>query len=296
MVLSYPMFFTLYAASMVTAVVLGLLVLVRWKNMFLRKTMLSVRYNIVYVIMLVAFPLVIEAQDIIERHFAGPVLTREVAYTNWIFSLLGGVIQILQERLNYAVLTDFFIIVYAWLFAFLIYFAPLLLLVRDDRLTLRKYAIAITFNYLILIPFYAFFPVSVSSSYSDSGMIPLLYASPHWGRMVTSISALNNDFPSGHVSISVTTFLVFATAGVDYRKFSYFLGAGAIAIVVSVLYLGIHWPADVFVGFLVGIGTTMAARMDRIQMTVDRWVRSLSRKILRHDKQQEVAPRSSGPS
>ena len=291
MSLSYPMFFTLYTASMLTVAMLGLLVLVRWKNMFLRKTMLSVRYNIVYVIILIAFPLVIQAQDIIEKSFAGPGTTREVAYTNWIFSLSGGVIQILQERLNYAILTNFFIIVYAWLFAFLTYFAPVLLLVKDDRLTLRKYAIAISFNYLILIPSYALFPVSVTSSYSDSGMIPLLYANPHWGRMVTSIFSLNNDFPSGHVSLMVTTFLVFATAGVGYRKFSYFLGASAVAIVVAVLYLGIHWPADVFAGFLVGIGTTVAARTDRIQMTIDRWVRSLSEKIFSQEGQRAGAPK-----
>lgn len=291
MALSYPMFFTLYTASMLIVAVLGLLILVRWKNMFLRKAMLSVRYNIVYVILLIAFPLLIQAQDIVERSFAGPGTTREVAYTNWIFSLSGGVIQILQERLNYAILTNFFIIVYAWLFAFLIYFAPVLLLVKDDRLTLRKYAIAISLNYLILIPLYAVFPVSVTSSYSDSGMIPLLYANPHWGRMVTSVFSLNNDFPSGHVSLAVTTFLVFATAGVGYRKFSYFLGGSAVAIVIAVLYLGIHWPADVFAGFLVAIGTTVAARTDKIQMTIDRWVRSLSEKIFSQEGQRTEAPR-----
>ncbi len=101
--------------------------------------------------------------------------------------------------------------------------------------------------------------------------------------MITNLDPLNNDFPSGHVSLSVSALLIFATAGISYKRFSYFLGAAAVAIVFGVLYLGIHWPADVFAGLLAGILAGTVARVERVQMRIDKWVRTLSERILRHE-------------
>jgi len=282
MVLSYAEFFVIYASSLVLATVIGLLVLVGWKDIWLRKILQSARYNAVYLAILIAFPLLIELPGFLGGGPSGSGETaKEVRYTSWVFDLGGGIVKIVQSWLNYGIATDLFIIIYAWLFYFLIYFAPVLLLARDDRLTLRKYAIAFIITYCILTLFYAFFPVSVSSSYTETGVVPILYVNTYWGRMVTSIDPLNNDFPSGHVSLSVTAFLIFATAGTTYRRFSYFLGAATVATVIAVLCLGIHWPADVLAGFLVGIFAAVAARNDRIQMTMNRWVRAISDRIFK---------------
>ena len=282
MVLSYPEFFVIYASSLVLATVIGLLVLVGWKDIWLRKILQSARYNAVYLAILAALPLLIELHGFLEGGPSGSGETaNEVRYTSWVFDLGGDIVKIVQSWLNYGIVTDFFIIIYAWLFYFLIYFAPVLLLARDDRLTLRKYAIAFIITYCILTLFYTLFPVSVSSSYTETGVVPILYVNTYWGRMVTNIDPLNNDFPSGHVSLSVTAFLIFATAGTTYRRFSYFLGAAMVATVVAVLCLGIHWPADVVAGFLVGIFAAVAARNDRIQMTIDGWVRAISDRILK---------------
>ena len=282
MVLSYPEFFVIYASSLVLATVIGLLVLVGWKDLWLRKILQSARYNAVYLAILAALPLLIELHGFLEGGPSGPGETaNEVRYTSWVFDLGGDIVKIVQSWLNYGIVTDFFIIIYAWLFYFLIYFAPVLLLARDDRLTLRKYAIAFIITYCILTLFYTLFPVSVSSSYTETGVVPILYVNTYWGRMVTSVDPLNNDFPSGHVSLSVTAFLIFATAGTTYRRFSYFLGVATVATVIAVLCLGIHWPADVVAGFLVGIFAAVAARNDRIQMTIDGWVRAISDRILK---------------
>jgi membrane-associated phospholipid phosphatase len=288
MVLSYAAFFTLFAASMVIAVFAGVLLLQGWKDMSLRRTLLSVKYNAIYLVFIAAFPMLVQAQDLVEERISGVEDTsKEIVYTNWIFSLAGGAIKVLQDRLDYAVVTDFFIIIYVWLFAFLTYFAPILLLSRDDRVTLRTYAIAIMFNYIVLTPFYLLFPVSVSGSHAASEMTPILYVDTHFGKMVTSVDPLNNDFPSGHVSLCVTTFLVFAYAGPWYKGLSYFLVFACVAIVFSVLYLGVHWPADVFAGFLLAVGATGAARSDRVQMRIDRYVRMVSDWIFREKKTPE---------
>ncbi len=282
MALTYPVFFAAYAISLVVAIFVGVVVLVGWKDIFIRKALLSLKYNLVYIAILASFPLFVLLQVTVTHLMSIPDQTsREVVYTNWIFSFSGGAIRILQDRLDYRLLTDFFIIAYAWVFAYITYFVPVLLLVKDDRATLRKYAVAMMLNYVVLTPFYFLFPVSVSGSHPESGMTPQLYVSTNWGRMVTSIDPLNNDFPSAHVSLSATTFLVFAYAGVGYRKLKYFLGGATIAIVFAVLYLGIHWPADVFAGFILAVGATVASNTEKVQMTIDRYVRIVSEKLFR---------------
>jgi membrane-associated phospholipid phosphatase len=139
------------------------------------------------------------------------------------------------------------------------------------------------FNYLVLIPFYLFFPVTVTGFYSESGLTPLLYINTNWGRVVTSVDPLNNDFPSGHVSIILTTLLVLACAGWDRRGYLYFLAASLIGIVFAVLYLGVHWLADVFAGLALAVGATMLAGNAKVQMAVDRRVRRLTAAILREE-------------
>ncbi|OGS56881.1 MAG: hypothetical protein A3K60_01645 [Euryarchaeota archaeon RBG_19FT_COMBO_56_21] len=289
MALSYPVFFALYSVSMVVGVFVALLIFIGWKDMYWRTALRSLRYNAVYVILIAAFPLLVQGQDILERQLADEG-SNTVVYTNWIFDLAGDTIGVLQDRFNYAVVIDFFIIIYAWVFAFITYLVPVFLLVKDDRATLRVYAIAMMFNYIVLTPFYLVFPVSVTGSHPDAGVTPFLYASRSWGQMVTSVDPLDNDFPSGHVSLSVTPFLLFAYAGVQYRRMSYFLGGATIAIAFSVLYLGVHWPADVFAGFILAVAATVAARNERIQMRIDRYVRIISRKLFR--EKPEGAPSS----
>ncbi len=274
MVLSSALFFIIYASTLVIATVVALLLLVGWRNMWVKKTLASLKYNVIYVILLVAFPtLILESRSLVNP-------SSEILYTNWIFQLSGEAIRIMQERLNYGVLHDVFIVVYVWVFTFIVYFSPVLLLVKDDRVTMRRYAIAMMLNYLILIPFYSLFPVAVSGSTPEATMRPILYDSTNWGRLVTSVDPLNNDFPSGHVSLMIATFLVFYFAGAQYRRYYHFLVAATVAISFAVLYLGIHWPPDVFAGFVVGVSTAAVSGSPRVQLTIDRYVRLISDKIL----------------
>ncbi len=279
MVLSYPLFFAAYATTIVVGIVASLLLIVGWKNMWIKKIIDSLRYNFLYLAILIALPLFILQSKLAVNPAS------KVFYTNWIFQLSGEAISIIQDRLNYAVFQQFFIIVYVWVFTFIIYFSPILLLAKDDRATMRRYAVAMIMNYLILIPFYVFFPVAVSGSTPEASMRPILYVSPNWGKMVTSVDPLDNDFPSGHVSLVLATFLVFYLSGIEYRRFYYFLAAATIAISFAVLYLGIHWPPDVFAGFAIGVATAVASGSPKIQLTIDRYVRMVSEKLLpaRHE-------------
>jgi membrane-associated phospholipid phosphatase len=291
MAISYPVFFAIYLVTIVIGMIVALLITVGWKDMWLKKTLASAKYNIVYLMILAGFPLLIQALDILEiRRLADS--PNEVVYTNWIFQLSGEAIKIVQERLNYILLQDFFIVIYVWVFTFITYFCPMLLLVRDDRATLRRYSVAMLLNYSVLLPFYIFFPVAVSGSTAGTGMQPSLYLSTNWGKMVTSVDPLNNNFPSGHVSLMVATFLVFYLAGTAYRRYYFFLGASTLAIVFAVLYLGIHWPPDVFAGFAVGVAAAVVSGSPKVQMTIDRYVRTFTNWILRGKSGNVVGPKA----
>lgn len=294
--LSYGIFLAGYFISIVAALVIGLLVVVRWKNIFVRKALLSFRYNAMYIVLILMFPVAVKVIELIQGRLSDPSSEfREVTYTNWIFNLSGGAVKFLQDRLNNRLLTDVFIVIYVWLFVYITVFPPALLLTKDDRVVMRRYSIAILLNGLILLPFYALFPVSVTGSHPESGLTPLLYISPDWGRMVLSVDPLDNDFPSGHVSLSVISFLVFALAGFEYRKLAYFFGCSTAAITFAVLYLGVHWPPDVYAGFLVGVCAFVLSGTEKIQMTIDRWVRSTSKRIFGDSIEEEFSP-PAGPA
>lgn len=277
MPLSYPLFIALYVLSMAVGLFAGLILFVGWKNLWLKKILGSVRFNLVYVALLIVLPLTTLVENLIRNPMEA---TNEVVYTNWIFSISGNAIRVLQDRLDYQIVVDFSIIVYVWVFTFILYFTPILLLSLDDRVTIRRYSVAMLFNYLVLIPFYIFFPVTVTGFYAESGLTPLLYINTNWGRVVTSVDPLNNDFPSGHVSIVLTTLLVLMSAGWDRRGYVYFLAASVAGIVFAVLFLGVHWLADVFAGMVLAVGATLLASNEKVQMAVDRYVRRLSARVL----------------
>ncbi len=273
MPLSYPLFIVSYALSMVLGIVIALLLFVGWDQIWWRKALKSARFNLVYLTLLAALPL----STLVESALSSPdEATDEVVYTNWMFSIGGNAIRVLQDRLDYQVVVDISIVVYVWIFTFILYFTPILLVCLDDRLTMRKYSVAILFNYLVLIPFYTLFPVTVTGFYPDSGMTPLLYINTNWGRVVTSVDPLDNDFPSGHVSIVLTTILVLMYAGWDRRGYVYFVAISLAGIVFAVLFLGVHWLADIFGGLVLGVGATMLASNEKVQMAVDRQARRVT--------------------
>jgi len=81
----------------------------------------------------------------------------------------------------------------------------------------------------------------------------------------------------------VTTLLVLVAAGRDYKTYYYFVGLATAAIVFAVLYLGVHWIADVFAGFLLAVGATVLSKNERVAMGFDRLVRRISAKIFKEN-------------
>lgn len=111
-------------------------------------------------------------------------------------------------------------------------------------------------NYVLVLPFYIFFPVRechVFASPSGEKFVRLALDDVHPAIMtiLRPMSGIDNCFPSFHVSLAVTVALFAIRSG--RRAFAAVMTAMAVSVIVSTMYLGIHWITDVGAGIIVGV-------------------------------------------
>jgi membrane-associated phospholipid phosphatase len=129
---------------------------------------------------------------------------------------------------------------------------------REDVHAYRILCLSIAADYLISLGFFLFFPVPERWSYADSGAILL---SDRWSsqliELVRPISAMDNCFPSTHVSLTIVLILVSYMAGLRFRHTICALGT---SVAISTFVLGIHWLPDILAGVAVGVLSVSLAR------------------------------------
>jgi len=126
----------------------------------------------------------------------------------------------------------------------------------------RVFALAVTVDYAISLPFFLFFPVPERWAYPDSGAILLsdLWA-PELIEIFRPISGLDNCFPSFHVSLTVVMVVLAFLYRLRYRWSALWIG---LLITLSTSVLGIHWLTDIVAGLATGIlAVTVARLMER---------------------------------
>ena len=124
-------------------------------------------------------------------------------------------------------------------------------------------------NYLLALPFYLFFPVRECHVFYKANLenelvrLGLDQCNPALMIILRPMSGVDNCFPSFHTSLSVTVALFAIFSG--RRRFAVATTTVSSLIILSTLYLGIHWIIDVLAGVAVGaiaylIGEFLAAR------------------------------------
>jgi len=160
------------------------------------------------------------------------------------------------------------VIVYGFSSAY--FFAMLVLVVATGwalarvpgREPFRVFALAVTVDYAISLPFFLFFPVPERWAYPESGAILLsdLWA-PNLIEIFRPISGLDNCFPSFHVSLTVVMVALAFLYRLRYRWSALWIG---LLITLSTSVLGIHWLTDIVAGLSTGVlAVTVARLMDR---------------------------------
>jgi membrane-associated phospholipid phosphatase len=127
---------------------------------------------------------------------------------------------------------------------------------------LRVLALAVAINYAIAVPFFLWMPMPERWSLrsSEANLLTDL-VSPQLMAMLRPISAIDNSFPSFHVSLSILCAIMAFLYASPYR---YGVLFAALAVSLSTYLLGVHWIADILAGAGAGmISALTATRLER---------------------------------
>ncbi|NHN58466.1 MULTISPECIES: phosphatase PAP2 family protein [Halorussus] len=143
-------------------------------------------------------------------------------------------------------------------FPFVVLFTYFKLKAHDEE-EAHRYALAYIIVVVTAVPFFLLFPVKVSSLYLST-VEPLMYElSPAIQYGIFSTDTLVKAFPSLHTGLSVLAALYAQKADTRY---AYTAGVLAVAIVLSTLYLGVHWVTDAaFAVLLVWVAYRLSRRV-----------------------------------
>jgi membrane-associated phospholipid phosphatase len=129
---------------------------------------------------------------------------------------------------------------------------------RREIAPMRVLCLAVAIDYLVSLPWFLLFPVPERWAYPESSAMLL---SDLWSsRLIDAIrpiSALNNSFPSTHVSLTVVVIAVCWLFQVRLRNTVTALG---ITVILATFLLGIHWLADILAGVAAGALSVAIAR------------------------------------
>ncbi|WP_253736759.1 phosphatase PAP2 family protein [Halohasta salina] len=166
--------------------------------------------------------------------------------TDSIEAIEGGFVAAVQS-VQTELLTAYFSYVYVFGYVFLLIFPLLAYAALDDRTPFKRLVVAYSFNYLLglllYIVFVAYGPRNVGVAEN------LLYiTNPEYQFLTSAVNTNTNVFPSLHTSLSATV-AVFAYRTREAYPIWFGLAIGlAASIILSTMYLGIHWGTDVLVG------------------------------------------------
>ncbi|MGM0770901.1 MAG: phosphatase PAP2 family protein [Halobacteriota archaeon] len=179
------------------------------------------------------------------------------SYASYMIKIEGDAVAYFQSFAT-PMLTYSSAFIYLIGFSFLLIFTFLLLMYTQQHEYLQEYTIAFVTIYLIALPFYIYMPVPVTG-FTLPNVVPLLYnMSPIILQGVMIVDPfLDNCFPSLHAALSVMAMLMVLRT--DFRRFKIFAMALTIAILFTILYLGIHWITDMIGGVILALLTYFIA-------------------------------------
>ncbi|MFC5277494.1 phosphatase PAP2 family protein [Halorubrum rubrum] len=180
--------------------------------------------------------------------------------TGAILALEGGFVAWLQGTFQSPRLTLYFSSIYVFGYAFLLVFPFLAYAALPKPTTLKRLIVAYTLNYAIGLVLY-----TVVLAYGPRNVMPdlvtsLLYTfNPNFQTLTGEVNVETNVFPSLHTSLSVTVAAFAALTREEYPAWTPIAWWLAGSVVVSTMYLGIHWLTDVVFGTALALGCVYAA-------------------------------------
>ena len=145
----------------------------------------------------------------------------------------------------------FFVIIYIIVYPFTLWFIPLYLLICDQKKAIKSLAYGLLIIYIIALPFYLFLPITnVYTFYNVNSALETVM--PSVENFFYSTTTNNNCLPSLHTAMTIlVAYCISLTGNKKLKIFGYFV---MITVIISVIYLSIHWLTDVITGILIALG------------------------------------------
>ncbi|WP_132056932.1 phosphatase PAP2 family protein [Halorussus amylolyticus] len=180
--------------------------------------------------------------------------------TGGIHAIEGQFVAHLQSALFHPALTAYFSFIYVYGYTFLLLFPLVAYFALADTGPLRRTIVAYGLNYglgvICYIAFIAYGPRNLMPELVD-GLLFSTY--PQYQLLTAEVNSNTNVFPSLHTSLSVTVALLAARTRDIYRGWWYVATVIATSVVISTMYLGIHWGIDVVAGILLAVASVRLA-------------------------------------
>ena len=178
--------------------------------------------------------------------------------TDELYAIEGNFVAVMQDVIPEAAI-EFFSVMYMFGFPYLLVTAPILYFLLSSQRHLKELLIAYLLNYVIGAICYTLFIAYGPRNHLSSvdGLMYQFY--PQTQDLTAAVSANTDVFPSLHTSLAVVV-LVFAwRSRKEYPRWFPLAAFVVTGVVISTMYLGIHWALDIVAGAVLGVGSVYVA-------------------------------------
>jgi membrane-associated phospholipid phosphatase len=226
------------------------------KNFFKKKIRLFelFKLNLIYIFIIIG----VVTLHLIEVNFIDSITTDFIGhdFANDIQNIEGDFVYGFSKIWTPA-LVYFFVLIYIGIYSFTLWFSPVYFILTNNKKALKTLAYGLLLIYIIALPFYLFLPITnVYTFYNVSSALEAVI--PSVERFFYSTTTLNNCLPSLHTAMTIL--VAYSVSLTGNKKFTYFAYLIMILVILSVLYLSIHWILDVISGALLSITVILILR------------------------------------
>ena len=195
---------------------------------------------------------------LIEVKFIDPVATELVGYdyANTIVNIENGAVYWFSQHWA-PILLYYFVLIYIVVYPFTLWFSPLYFILGKKKRALKFLAYGLLLIYMVSLPFYLFLPIT--NVYTFYGVNSALEtAIPSVESFFYATTTQNNCLPSLHTAMTILIAYCFSLTG--NKKLTYFGYFVMVSVIISVVYLSIHWITDMIAGALLSLGVIFILR------------------------------------
>lgn len=192
------------------------------------------------------------AFHLIEVNLIDPHVTEWIGhdFANDIKGIEGDTVYWFSQNWTPA-LVYFFVIMYIAVYPFTLWFALTYFLLLDKKKSMKTLAYGLLLIYIVALPFYLFIPITNVYTYYNAGSA-LENVIPSIESFFYSTTTQNNCLPSLHAAMTIL--VAYSVSLTGNKKLTYFAYFTMIAVIISVIYLSIHWITDIIAGVLLAVG------------------------------------------